>query len=337
MKTSAAEILREYGPFPGVDRVGGVTFDGRAGLVCRRRQAERLGSGEREDPALDRCRRSCRHGLRRPAPVPDRRGADPEDRSADRPSARHDPGARRRRRFRPRLGRRDALGRAVSRPEDPSDRSRDRGDPSHASNRNRFVTGVTWVEGELWHGSWEDEASDLRRIDPRTGEVEEISTMPPGVTVSGLESDGGDRFFCGGGSSGKVRAVRRPKRDARRRPDSKRANKRRRHPVRVSTRPPATTIRIFLKRGREGELRTSKPIELDRRKPLLPGENEPSHVRRPCRRGFRAHSRDQALRDVQESPDVRLRIVHESDHLRCSPRAALHDANPDLISMDPVS
>ena len=29
MKRSAAEILREYGPFPGVDRVNGVTFDGQ--------------------------------------------------------------------------------------------------------------------------------------------------------------------------------------------------------------------------------------------------------------------------------------------------------------------
>ena len=29
MKRSAAEILREYGPFPGVDRVHGVTFDGQ--------------------------------------------------------------------------------------------------------------------------------------------------------------------------------------------------------------------------------------------------------------------------------------------------------------------
>jgi hypothetical protein len=36
--------------------------------------------------------------------------------------------------------------------------------------------------------------------------------MPPGVSVSGLESDGGDQLFCGGGSSGKVRAVRRPRR-----------------------------------------------------------------------------------------------------------------------------
>ncbi|HEX6510302.1 MAG TPA: glutamine cyclotransferase [Chloroflexota bacterium] len=77
---------------------------------------------------------------------------------------------------------------------------------------NRFVTGITWVDGELWHGTWEDEQSDLRRLDPATGEVLEQLEMPPGTGVSGLESDGGDRFYCGGGSSGKVRAVRRPKR-----------------------------------------------------------------------------------------------------------------------------
>jgi len=77
---------------------------------------------------------------------------------------------------------------------------------------NRFVTGVTWIDDELWHGTWEGDESDLRRIDPRTGEVLERLEMPPGAGVSGLESDGGDQFFCGGGSSGKVRAVRRPRR-----------------------------------------------------------------------------------------------------------------------------
>ncbi len=77
---------------------------------------------------------------------------------------------------------------------------------------NRFVTGVTWVEGELWHGTWEAEESELRRIDPQSGEVLDQLDMPAGIAVSGLESDGGDRFFCGGGSSGKVRAVRRPER-----------------------------------------------------------------------------------------------------------------------------
>ena len=77
---------------------------------------------------------------------------------------------------------------------------------------NRFVTGVTWVDGELWHGTLEDDESELRRVDPKTGEVLEQIDFPPGITVSGLESDGGDRFFCGGNKSGKLRTVRRPKR-----------------------------------------------------------------------------------------------------------------------------
>jgi glutamine cyclotransferase len=76
----------------------------------------------------------------------------------------------------------------------------------------RFVTGVTWVDGELWHGTNEANESDLRRIDPRTGAVLEQLDMPPGTALSGLESDGAGRFFCGGGNSGKVRVVRRPRR-----------------------------------------------------------------------------------------------------------------------------
>jgi glutamine cyclotransferase len=77
---------------------------------------------------------------------------------------------------------------------------------------NRFVTGVTWIDNELWHATWEGDECDLRRVDPQTGKVLEKLDMPPGVAVSGLESDGGDQFFCGGGNSGKVRVVRRPKR-----------------------------------------------------------------------------------------------------------------------------
>lgn len=75
----------------------------------------------------------------------------------------------------------------------------------------RFVTGVTWVDGELWHGTWEGDDSDIRRIDPKSGAVLARLQMPSGVGVSGLESDGADLFYCGGGGSGKVRAVRRPK------------------------------------------------------------------------------------------------------------------------------
>nr|WP_288852146.1 PQQ-binding-like beta-propeller repeat protein [uncultured Acidovorax sp.] len=76
---------------------------------------------------------------------------------------------------------------------------------------DRFVTGVTWVDGEMWHGTWEGDESTLRHIDPATGAVLQQLDMPQGVGVSGLESDGADLFYCGGGGSGKVRAVRRPK------------------------------------------------------------------------------------------------------------------------------
>ena len=77
---------------------------------------------------------------------------------------------------------------------------------------NRFVTGVTWVDGELWHGTWEGDESELRRVDPRDGAVLERLAMPANVGVSGLESDGGALLYCGGGGSGKLRAVRRPAR-----------------------------------------------------------------------------------------------------------------------------
>ncbi|MGA0603277.1 glutamine cyclotransferase [Caulobacter sp. KR2-114] len=77
---------------------------------------------------------------------------------------------------------------------------------------NRFVTGVTWVDGELWHGARDEDGCEVRRIDPGDGQVLEALEMPAGTTVTGLESDGGERLFCGGGDSGLVRAVRRPRR-----------------------------------------------------------------------------------------------------------------------------
>jgi glutamine cyclotransferase len=85
------------------------------------------------------------------------------------------------------------------------------GEILHTIESNRFVTGITWVDGELWHATWEGDESDLRRVYPRTGEVRERLRVPPGMHVSGLESDGADQFFCGGGRSGKVRTVRRSK------------------------------------------------------------------------------------------------------------------------------
>jgi Glutamine cyclotransferase len=108
------------------------------------------------------------------------------------------------------------VGGAVSRSADLSDRSRD-GAILRTIAYNRFVTGVTWVDGELWHGTWEGDESDVRRIDPQTGEVLEQLELPSGVGVSGLESDGADQFFCRGGARGKggggakARAVRPPR------------------------------------------------------------------------------------------------------------------------------
>jgi len=75
---------------------------------------------------------------------------------------------------------------------------------------NRFVTGVSWVDGELWHGTWENDDSELRQVDPDTGRVLKSANFPKGMGVSGLESNGKDQFFCGGGNSGKVRVAKKP-------------------------------------------------------------------------------------------------------------------------------
>jgi glutamine cyclotransferase len=213
MKTSAAEILREYGPFPGVDRVGGVTFDGRQVWLAA---GDKLNAFDPESGKTLRSIDVAAHAgtafdgqhLYQIAEARIQK-IDPQTghvlASIPAPGGGGDSGL--------------TWAEGTLWVGQYRDRKIHQIDPETGAilrsiECSRFVTGVTWVEGELWHGSWEDEAGDLRRIDPRTGEVKEILAMPPGVTVSGLESDGGDRFFCGGGSSGKVRAVRRPKRGA---------------------------------------------------------------------------------------------------------------------------
>ncbi len=205
-----AEIIREYGPFSGVDNVHGVTFDGRNVWFAAGDTLKAF------DPASGKLLRSIevaadagsafdgRHLFQIAA---DRiQKIDPKTgrvlATIPAPGGGGGLGAR--------VGRRQALGRSVSGPEDLSGRSRD-GEILHTIESNRFVTGVTWADGELWHATWEGDESDLRRVDPRTGEVRERFQMPPGTHVSGLESDSGDQFFCGGGRSGKVRTVRRSK------------------------------------------------------------------------------------------------------------------------------
>ncbi|HYQ28912.1 MAG TPA: glutamine cyclotransferase [Polyangiaceae bacterium] len=75
---------------------------------------------------------------------------------------------------------------------------------------DRFITGVSFRDGELWHATQDNDLSEIRRVDRKTSEVLEQLELPRGIIVSGLEADGHGRFFCGGGKSGKLRVVKRP-------------------------------------------------------------------------------------------------------------------------------
>src|SRR6195256_1741479 len=212
MSKSNAKIVREYGPFPGADNVGGVTYDGQNVWFAA---GDKLNAF---DPASGKT-------LLRSIDVAAHAGTAFDGRHlfqlAEDRIQKIDP----------------KTGRVLSTIPAPGgggdsgltwaegtlwvgqyrDRKIHQVDPQTGAilrtiESNRFVTGVTWVDGELWHGTWEGDESDLRQVDPRTGEVLETIEMPPGVEGSGLESDGGDRFFCGGGKRGKGRTVRRPKR-----------------------------------------------------------------------------------------------------------------------------
>jgi glutamine cyclotransferase len=211
MKTSQAQIIREYGPFPEVAHVHGVSFDGKHVWFA---------SGDRLN-AFD------------PASGDEARSLDVAGHAGTTYDGKHlyQIAEDRIQKIDPRSGR---VLSSIPAPGGGGDsglawaegtlwvgqyreRKIHQVDPETGKvlrtiQSNRFVTGVTWVDGELWHGTLEGEESDLRRIDPQTGEVQESIELPRGVIVSGLESDGGDRFFCGGGTSGKVRAVRRPSR-----------------------------------------------------------------------------------------------------------------------------
>jgi glutamine cyclotransferase len=211
MKKSAAEILHEYGPFPGVEGVHGVTWDGRHVWFA---SGDRLNA---LDPSSGRTSRSI--------DVAAHAGTAFDGRHlfqiAENRIQKIDPESGRVLSTIPAPGDGGDSGLAWAEGSLWVGQYRERKihqvDPETGTvlrtiDSNRFVTGVTWVDGELWHATWESEESELRRLDPRSGEVLERLEMPPGAGVSGLESDGGDRFFCGGGNSGKVRAVRRPRR-----------------------------------------------------------------------------------------------------------------------------
>jgi glutamine cyclotransferase len=210
MKRSTVEITREYGNFPGIDKVHGLTFDG---------QHVWFASGDKLnafDPASGKMIRSL--------DVAAHAGTAFDGRHlfqiADNRIQKIDPKSGRVLATIPTPGDGGASGLAWAEGTLWVGQYRDRKihqiDPETGAilrtiESNRFVTGVTWIGEELWHATSEADESELRRIDPRTGKVLEQLDMPPGTSISGLESDGGDRFFCGGGNSGKVRTVRRPR------------------------------------------------------------------------------------------------------------------------------
>jgi len=210
MKRSAAEVVREYGPFPGVERVNGVTYDGQQVWFATGDTLKAL------DPASGKTVRSI----------------DAVSHAGTAFDGQHlfQIAENRIQKIDPKTGQVLATIPAPGGGGDSGlawaegtlwvgeyrERKIHQVDPQTGAvlrtiETNRFVTGVTWLEGELWHATWEGDESELRHIDPNTGEVLESLEMPAGMGVSGLESNGADQFFCGGGTSGKVRAVRRPR------------------------------------------------------------------------------------------------------------------------------
>ena len=208
MIQTTAEIIREYGPFPGVDHVHGVTFDGQQVWFAA---GDTLNAF---DPASGDMRRSIDVAAHAGTAF----DGEYLFQLAENRIQKIDPKTGRVVATIPAPGGGGDSGLAWAEGTLWVGQYRDKkiyqvdpetGEILRTIESKRFVTGVTWVDGELWHGTWEGDESDLRRVDPQTGEVLEKIEMPPGVGVSGLESDGGDQFFCGGGKSGKVRAVRR--------------------------------------------------------------------------------------------------------------------------------
>jgi glutamine cyclotransferase len=208
-KKQPAEIAREYGPFPGAPHIHGVSFDGRhvwfaTGETLRSFDPKTGESGRSLDVACDA---GTTFDGRHLYQIADDRIQKVDPASGAVLSTIPAPGG----------GRDSGLAWAEGTlwVGQHRDRKIHQIDPETGAilrtiESNRFVTGVTWVDGELWHATSEGSAADIRRVDPETGEVLTLLTMPEGMEVSGLESDQRDLFYAGGGKSGRIRAVRRP-------------------------------------------------------------------------------------------------------------------------------
>jgi len=210
MKHIAADIIREYGPFPGIDAIHGLTFDGRRIWFASGDGLNVL------DPDTGAVRRAIdvpahagtafdgRHLFQIAEAVIQK--IDPETgkvvATIPSPGGGADSGL---------AWAEGSLWVGQYRARQIHQVDPDTGAILRTIQSNRMVTGVTWVDDELWHGTMDDDESALQRIDPGSGEVLAVVDMPAGSGVSGLESDGGGIFYVGGARSGKVRAVRRPR------------------------------------------------------------------------------------------------------------------------------
>ena len=210
MKRTAATIVREYGPFPDVTHVHGVSYDGTNIWIATGDTLNAI------DPASGKTVRALN--------VPAHAGTAFDGRhlfqiSGDR-IQKVDPktGRRRRqhsdarrRRLRNGLGGRIALGRAASQPQDPSGRSGDRRDPSH--HRVRTASSPASPGSATNSGTAPGKPSKANCAGSIRSRAKSSSrsTCRRASVYRGSSSNGGDTFFCGGGGSGKVRAVRRPR------------------------------------------------------------------------------------------------------------------------------
>ena len=208
MKQSQARITREYGPFPGASTVGGVDYDGRYVWLATGDKLQAL------DPASGEIQKTLNVAA--------------DAGTAFDGTHLYQIAEKQIHKIDPKTG--DILA-TVPAPGDGEDsgmawaegslwvgqyrkRKIHQVDPETGAvlrtlESDRFVTGVTWINDELWHGTWEGDDADLRHIDSQTGDVLERIDMPEGVHVSGLTYDGNGLFYCGGGPTGKVRAVAR--------------------------------------------------------------------------------------------------------------------------------
>ena len=211
MKKTTAKVEREYGPFPGGDKVAGVSYDGKHVWAA-------LGDTLRAfDPATGKVQRSLN--------VPAHAGTAFDGKHlyqiAESRIQKLDPETGKVLSTIPAPGNGGDSGLAWAEGSlwvgeyrarrihqiDPAT-----GKVLRSIESNRFVTGVTWWGDELWHATWEGDVSELRHVDPKSGAVLETVELPAGINVSGLESNGRDMFYCGGAGTGKVRAVRKPPR-----------------------------------------------------------------------------------------------------------------------------